>query len=69
MTRRERVKQLFPAMEMGTENVGLDFAFEEIVTELRALWAVYDEYADAIEQLGGTLPPALDAYERADDAT
>ncbi len=37
-----------------------------VYAELRALWAVYDEYADAIEQLGGTLPPALDAYDRGD---
>jgi hypothetical protein len=33
-----------------------------IIVELLALWKVKDEYAAAIEELGGTLPPALDEY-------
>ncbi len=43
--------------------------YTAVAAELRALWKVVDEYAAAIEQLGGTLPPALDAYDRGNDAT
>lgn len=36
--------------------------YAAVAAEIRALWRVYDEYAAAIEELGGTLPPALDEY-------
>ena len=65
MKRRERIERWANETFPSDTNMGVEYG--DISAELRALWAVYDEYADAIEQLGGTLPPALDAYDRGDD--
>jgi len=64
MTRRERIEAFYrsaPRFAFKNEPFGT------IAAELRALWKIHDEYAEAIERLGGTLPPALRDYEEGND--
>jgi hypothetical protein len=64
MTRREQIEEAIK----GHPGMIHLLSWDLLIAEIRALWAVEQEYSAAIELGGGTIPPALAAYREGQES-